>query len=137
MPTAEEHLAIARRNERTLTYLLKDPRHHSEWIATVAFYTALHYVEAVFYCDMERTHGHNHETRDHLLKSDRRYQNIYRHYRPLWEASVVARYMELQGETRLFSEYLPPDQVEAQLVDHRLHQLKRSAKKFLDAAGLG
>lgn len=134
MPTTEEHLAIAKRNEATLAYLLEKVREHSEWVATVAFYTALHYVEAVFFHDLNGTHGHNHESRDRLLKCTKRYENIYRHYRPLWEASVVARYMQRDGETRLFSKYLSPDKVEEQLVRHRLHQLRKSAERLLGIA---
>ncbi len=63
MPSTQEHLAIAGRNRTTLEYLLKDPAPHAEWIATVAFYTALHHVEAVFFNDTQ-SHGHNHENRE-------------------------------------------------------------------------
>ena len=45
MPAKDEHVAIAKRNETTLDYLLADVSQHAEWVATVAFYTALHYIE--------------------------------------------------------------------------------------------
>jgi len=132
MPSKEAHLAQAQRNQEVLDYLLADPAKCAEWIATVAFYEALHLVEALF--AHHGVHSHNHEDRDHRLKSDRRYRHIYKHYRPLWAASIVARYL-CQPDGKAFStfaDYLPPDRIRVQLVDHRLRQVEKSVQRLLN-----
>ncbi|MFH1023462.1 MAG: hypothetical protein V1809_08730 [Planctomycetota bacterium] len=132
MPTEAAHIALAARNQKTIDYLLNDISAHSEWITTIAFYRALHIVEALFSKDPRARHGTSHERRDHLLKSDKRYSHIYKHYRPLWAASVVARYLEDRVHTYgCFSEYLTPEQIKTEILGHRLCQIEKSAKKLL------
>ncbi len=132
MPSKEAHLQLAERNQQVLDYLLAEPQKCAEWIATAAFYKALHLVEALF--DHHGVgHSHNHENRDHRLKADKRYQHIYKHYRPLWAASIVARYLcDPQGkQLSCFADYLTPDQARSRLVDHRLQQVDNSVRKLL------
>ena len=133
MPTTDDHLALARRNKATIDYLLRARDDHFEWIATVAFYAALHFVEAVFFSDDGR-HGRNHENREHILKSTRRYQQLHRHYRPLWQASVIARYMGRSNSDAalLFRDYMSPDEVEAKLVRHHLVKIEQSATRLIE-----
>jgi hypothetical protein len=73
MPTDAEHLAVAKRNQNLIDHLLPDIGRFGEWITVIAFYKALHVVEAVFFRDHPATHGRNHETREHLLKTTPRY----------------------------------------------------------------
>lgn len=47
MPTEAQHIASANRTQKTIEHLLADVATHSPWIATAAFYKALHIVEAV------------------------------------------------------------------------------------------
>jgi len=132
MPSKEAHLQLAERNQHVLDYLLAEPQKCAEWIATVAFYKALHLVEALF-AHHGLGHSHNHEDRDHRLKADRRYHHIYKHYRPLWAASIVARYLcDPQGrQFSRFHDYLTPQHLQSQLLDHRLQQVEKSVHKLL------
>lgn len=135
MPSEASHLAIANRNQTVLDYLLQKPDGCAEWIVTVAFYKALHLVEAIFARDPKIRHGLNHETRDRFLKTERRYSHIWKHYRPLWAASIVARYLEGDSGSSYtsFSEYLSTDEIKMQLLDHRLRQIEQSVHKLLSS----
>lgn len=132
MPSERAHLALADRNQTVIDHLLQRPDECMEWIVTVAFYKALHLVEALFAHD-GLGHGQSHENRDYLLKTNRRYAHIYRHYRPLWAASMVARYLydPAGGTYSTFADYLPPGEAKRQMVDHRLHQIEMSVAKLL------
>jgi hypothetical protein len=82
------HKKAAAANKRTLDYLREKIDDHPQWVVTVAFYTALHVVEAVF-----AKHGFNtddHTLRHQTLKRDRRYQKIWTHYQPLFNDSILA-----------------------------------------------
>jgi hypothetical protein len=130
MPNDSEHLALARRDQELIDHLLPDINRFSEWVVVVAFYKAQQIVEAVFFKTNAAKHGQNHENRERLLKTDRRYQQIYKYYRPLWAASAVARYLEdhsSRKEYRSFHDFMPPDQVQATVINHYLHQIEKSA----------
>jgi hypothetical protein len=136
MPSDSEHLAVAERNQELINHLLPDIKRFGEWITIVAFYRALHIVEAVFFCDHRDKHGRNHETREDMLKRTPRYQQIYKHYRTLWAASTVARYLEDHSASktyRSFSEYMSPADVQGLILNHYLKQVEKSAARFLPA----
>lgn len=131
------HLAQAVHNQDTINHLLNAPSDQSDWIATAAFYKALHLVEAVFANDKKISHGHNHETRERILKVYREYSDIGKHYRILWSISMVSRY--LQGKDsksyHAFSEYMTADEVKSKVLGHLLHQVQKGAIKHLSDAG--
>ena len=68
-----------------------------------------------------------------MLKGEPRYQHIYKHYRPLWAASVVARYLENpRGDSfRSFADYLSPQDVQQKMIGHHLRQIERSVERLL------
>ena len=129
MPNERSHLSLANHNQDLLDRLLAEVDQFPDWTTTVAFYKALHVVEAAFACENPARHGVNHSTREHLLKNDRRYEHIYRHYRPLFAASMVARYM--QDNQTDFTKYMTPSDVVEKLVKHRLHEVEKSVLKKL------
>lgn len=134
MPSRESHLALAERNQRTLDYLLKECDTHSAWVATVAFYKALHLVEATFTSNPDpHKHHHNHESREAYLKRTARYKHIWSFYRQLLSASLVARYLENRNASEIssFAEYLSPDEVRGKVVGHWLKQIEASVAKML------
>ncbi len=132
MSIKECHLAVAERNQITLDWLLRDTESHSPWIATVAFYKALHLVEAAFTTNPDFKHHHSHEAREKYLKRTRRYAQIWKFYRLLWSASVVARYLEdRSGEYSSFSDYLSPDDVKSKVVGYWLREVEKSVGKVL------
>jgi hypothetical protein len=132
VPDSTAHLAVARRNQLLIDRLLTDPAAHPEWLAVVAFYKALHVVEAVLFRTHPARHGLDHPTRNQLLKA-RRYQHLYKNYRPLYTASLVARYLESSesGEVGAFAEYMSAERVRDYLVNHCLRQVERSAENLI------
>ncbi len=132
MASEHDHIECANRTQQTIGHLLKDKQVHSPWIATAAFYKAVHIVEAVFSNDSAVGHTSDHDSRELALKSARKYQNIYRNYSVLKRASTNARYL---SQCRAFDEYMSPDVVVATLLKHHLHQVETSAKKHLSKTG--
>ncbi len=133
MARVADHIAIANRNHSTLATLLATGAAHSEWVATVAFYKAIHVIEAVF-VTTSMGNSVDHEDRTFKLKRDRRFESLFTHYRPLKEASTIARYLQDQhGRFKVFSDYLTPERVHSELIRHRLHQIESSASRFLSA----
>lgn len=126
MSSEVEHIEFANRCQGTIVHLLADPPHHAEWIVTVSFYKAIHVVEAIFAAFGE--HSHSHEMRELRLKSERKYLHLYKNYRPLQGASIVARYQCGTSHTLVLND---PKAAEAQFVKHRLRQVENSAEKFL------
>ena len=120
---------MAAKCQATIDYLLLERDNHPEWIAVIAFYKALHLVETLFAHD-KASHSRNHESRESLLKSDRRYKNIWEHYRVLWTISTVARYL---SSVESFAEYMSPEDVEKEVIRHRLNQVEKSVAKLVGA----
>jgi hypothetical protein len=104
----------------------------SDWVTTVAFYKAVHLVEAVFDHD-HLGHSGDHRQRAVFLKSKPRYQMLFQNYRPLKSASEIARYLRDGGGKHYkgFDDYLGPAEVQSEILDHHLFQLERSARKLL------
>ena len=125
MPDESSHLVLANHNQDLLDRLVAEVDRFPDWTATVAFYKALHVVEAALACENPRRHGMDHSHRERILKSDNKYRNIYKHYRVLYTASMVARYME--DEKTSFTNYLTPTQVIGTLLRYRLHEVEKSA----------
>ncbi len=128
----EDHIACANRTQKTIGYLLPDKATNSPWIATAAFYKAVHIVEAVFSNDSSIGHTSDHDRREGALKSARKYEHIYKNYAVLKHASTNARYL---SGCRAFDDYMGPDQVIEMLLKHRLHQIEVSAKRHLTTSG--
>ena len=135
MPTEQAHIEVARVNQTTLEYLLCKLVDHSPWVATVAFYKALHVAEAVFARNPEVGHCADHLTRNRTLKA--KYGGMWRHYRLLWSLSCLARYLaDGEKEIRSFTDYMKPDDVKAVVVDSHLVGVQRAAAAYLSAESL-
>ena len=133
MARASDHLHLVNRNQEALDFLLREDSRFPEWIATVAFYKAVHVVEAVLVVQGIGS-STDHWERLNQLKRDKRFTKMHEHFRPMFNASLIARYLsDVDGNTgfKTFTDYIPADQVKAKLVRHRLHQLEESAVKFL------
>lgn len=137
MPSKEAHIAAAKENQATIDCLLAQSDEHLRWVVTIAFYKALHVVEALLAGDSQSPvdHTDEHSTRNKLLKTTRRYENIWRHYRPLWEASLIARYLranESGPAYDVFTNYMPRPVVESMVLRHYLAKIITSAGKLLN-----
>lgn len=93
-----------------------------DWMVTVMFYAALHAVENLFAHDGTRTHG-GHTARNQTLKTVQRYRNIWRHYRPVFDAARTTRY---EVET-IF--WVPAEDVKTKLSSH-LYAIEASVLKL-------
>ena len=131
MATEQEHLALADKNEQVIRFLRPEIGKFSDWVATVAFYRALHLVEAVLARD--RKEVYTHKDRARILRATGKYQKIYQHYRPLYAASLVARYLQdADGSTyHTFSDFMPPETVERIILGYRLKEIEQSVEKLL------
>lgn len=88
MPTREQHLTQARRNE-TLVDELQQPGSdgYPDWCTTIAFYAVVHYVEAYLAPDR---HSANHKARNAYLGAE--LPLLWPNYRALMNASQRSRY---------------------------------------------
>ncbi len=126
MASEQNHVALANRNHLLLTELVTAQK-HSEWIATVAFYKAVHLVEAVFAYQYGR-HSNSHAARLDWLKHDNAIKSCFGAYRSLMTASLVARYLESDqsGDVSTFESYMPMSDVIAKLVHGQLVKVERT-----------
>jgi hypothetical protein len=127
MPDLATHIATARSNHDLMTYLRTNRiQTDAGWVAVIAFYTALHTVEAVF-ASLRLSgieHTSTHYERRNVLRNIRQYQKLWQHYRPLHDAASDARYLEA-GEAF----HMTPQQVESVLLDHHLKEIIAFAQR--------
>jgi hypothetical protein len=131
MPNELDHIKAANHNQEVIEALLPRLNDFADWITIIAFYKALHIVEAVFATGKEPSmrHGIDHNMRAQILKTTNKYKHIWANYRPLYNASMVARYLE--DPSCNFNVYLTPQQVRNSILNDHLHRIENSAKKFL------
>jgi len=139
MPNLEAHEEAATRNQTVLDCLLMNydssPDDFAHWVITVAFYKALHLVEGIFYMDgllsheKRPFHSKEHKERNQRLKNIKRFEHLWKHYRPLFEASMVARYLydpHSDMEQTDLSTYLSGNSIRHKFIEHYLHQIEKS-----------
>ena len=83
-------------------------------------------------------HTDDHKARNNLLKTTRRYQQLWKFYRPLFQASLIARYLrENTGAPTyaVFPQYMPSTAVKDRVLGHYLKQIEKSASALAAAAG--
>jgi hypothetical protein len=132
MPAKIDHETLACENLKTLEFLRSRIDDFPHWVTVVAFYAAVQIVEAVFAAD--GLHSDDHKSRNRTLKSTPRYAQLWKHYHPLWNDSLIARYMEdVAGGAHgpLFAEYMPGSDVEKTHLRHHLRQIIQSARRLL------
>ena len=135
MPRLDAHIAKAVHNIKTMKLLTGDNT-TKDWVVTVAFYAALHIVDAVLYeknTGLGR-HGRDHATRDQTVKYDNRFTQIWRCYRPLQNESIVARYLQFQGtppDQHIVFDARMPDEDFISFIKGKLGGLIQSAANFL------
>jgi len=134
MPNEQTHLQIARRNQALIDHLLSLEDTFPEWIVIVAFYKALHLVDALFDRHLQKD-GQSHKNRDRILKTTKRYAHIFRHYSPLRHASELARYASHLSDDspgyNTYKDYLSLELVKSEILGHRLAQIEKTVTKLL------
>ena len=132
MAKEADHIALANKNHDVLLHLLNDVDRFPEWVTVVAFYKAVQLVEAIFVRHYGRS-CHGHQKRLDALKS-RGLKKMYKHYRVLWGASSVARYLydvTQDGDYTSFTDYLAPEQIKKAIIKRRLYGLECEAVGLL------
>ena len=90
MPNKNSDLCTARENRELAIFLSEDERSIALSV-TAACYSGLHLIEAAFAHIGE--HCDEHSQRNARLKKEQSLQRLWRHYRPLYDASLRARYL--------------------------------------------
>lgn len=132
MATEVDHIAQANRNHAVLEVLLPRREEFPEWVVTVAFYKAVHVVEAAFAAAL-RGHSTSHQDRLQTLKMPR-FHEIHKHFRPMYAASCVARYLQEPFSKQtytVFSSYMPPDKILPKIIKGRLDPVEQNCLAFL------
>ena len=91
MASETEHIELANSNQKLIDHLIRENSFH-DWLATVAFYKAIHVVEAVFANNLHY-HSHSHADREDRLKRTARYKAIFTNYSHLLTESRTFRYL--------------------------------------------
>lgn len=120
MATRQQHLKQWEHNRSFLASILRQPA-SSDWMTTVAFYTALHAVQVLLVAD-NHTRAVDHASRNRILIDDRKYLKIWPDYKLLYDASRAARY-DCSG-------WLDADRVRDELVKDRLVRLEQSVVRL-------
>ena len=128
LPSSEAHVRAALNNQATIDYLLAGGVVHAPWVVTVAFYKALHVVEAVLARQRPPLHKNEHLSRNLYLKTENRFRNIWTHYSVLFQVSQVARYL---SDDAAGGKYLTEDGIKDRIIGHHLRQLTLSANKLI------
>lgn len=133
MAAERDHISLANHNHGLLLHLLGHGG-YPDWAATVAFYKAVHVVEAVFAADLHRD-STSHSDREESLKVAK-FRPLFRDYTHLLTASRIARYLHASGPGSFhqFTDFMSNDDVK-QLVRKRLYGVEQRALAFLTAAG--
>ena len=132
MPSRNEHLAVVRDNLECLKRVCCDEYQSPAWATTVIFYSGLHVVNCVFE-GLGHLHETDHKGRNAKLKRDNRFRKIWRHYKPLWQDSLVARYLSSDeaGTVSSFGDYMSASKVVEVHLNHNFKQILASAEKLL------
>jgi hypothetical protein len=123
------HISVANSNQRLIDHLIAEDDFH-DWLATVAFYKAIHVVEAVF-ANSLHCHSCSHADREERLKRVTRFRAISKDYAHLLNESRLFRYLLSRPDRLTMSD------VKSKLVYKRLYGVEQNSLQFLSDAGKG
>jgi len=137
VPSYSDHIAQATHNEE-FGLFLKGNLKYKDWLITVCFYAAIHYVEAVFFNMPNIKHtetsipkypdGKNkypfHPWRKELIKNN--LPEIYLYYRKLETNSHTARYLDINRSGSAPSFFKDQDALD--MFDKNLQTIKAELK---------
>ena len=129
MASEAQHIELANSNQKLIDRLINENAFH-DWLTTVAFYKAVHVVEAVFANHLQR-HSCSHADREHRLKRVPQFSQISRDYSHLLTESRNFRYL-LQSPGRFTIET-----VKSKLIYKRLYGVEQQSLQFLSETARG
>lgn len=116
----ESHLTQWRHNRAFLRTVKPE---FPDWAVTVAFYTAVHAIDALFSHD--NLSVVNHLDRNGKLQNNNRYSKLWTHYYPLWTLSRTVRYF---GDPALWVAW--PD-IHQQVIVRSLYPIEKSVGRLI------
>lgn len=125
MPSADQHRNKADRNRDFLNSIDRDQ--FPDWVAVVAFYTAVHLVERL---RAKAGDGDSTSHEDRLNYVQHRLQEIHSPYQILQNVSMLARY---QSVADFFNQFQPED-VQKKLVEELLGKIENFAEKAFSSS---
>lgn len=93
-------------------------------MVTAIFYASVHAIGTLFVADRVKPPD-THSARFRVLRATNRYRQIYRHYKPIYDASIDSRYGCRP------SVWMPADLVDADLLRGEFFPLEKSVCKLL------
>jgi hypothetical protein len=127
MASEAEHISVANSNQRLIDHLINENDFH-DWLATVAFYKAIHVVEAVFANHLHR-HSSSHADREDRLKRVSQFKDISKDYAHLLNESRLFRYLLGRPDR------ITMDDVKSKLIYKRLYGVEQKSLQFLSDLG--
>ena len=103
--------------------MLNEGDRFPDWVTTIAFYKAIHLIDALLYKQCE-SHGYNHGTRNDIVR--RTYPTIYNNYSVLSQSSRVARYLNDQ-----YDQFMDIETVKSTILGHHLKRIQSFVEKKL------
>ncbi len=97
---------------------------YCDWMLTGAFYAAVHAVETLIAFDGQ-PNTTSHEARNQVLKNVKRYQQIWRHYRELYNASQTTRYHCAPQD------WIPSNDIKTIWIPNYLYPIEKSVQKLM------
>mgnify|MGYP001025035447 CR=1 FL=1 len=101
-----------------------EPRFH-DWIVTATFYAALHAVDTLLAHD-QNSRVVDHASRNDVLARTNRYQQIHRHYKPLYMLAQSVRYLAAPEK------WIPFEKVESHVLHRYLYPIEASVQKLIN-----
>ena len=97
---------------------------YPDWIVTALFYVVLHAVDTLLaYDKVQRVTSH--DARNTVLIDTSRYQQIKKHYLPLYSLSQVVRYLADPVQ------WLPSEQIGQEVVKRYVYPIEKSVQKLI------
>lgn len=146
MGKCQTHLSQAARNKITISYLRDGGDKHNGWAACVAFYTALHFIEAIFDYKYPGLHSSDHSERYKKLRlfatGDKDFELIFKRYNILRMAADVARYLaqtrddkgrssKTSREFECFSQLIAPEEFDEKILNHCLKPIEDTVHSLM------
>lgn len=118
MANKKDHLNQAKHNEALAEYISTTP--YLDWVATLKFYAALHYVQAYFLSLSPPQNPQSHSQRAIAMDNDTYLDPIRDDYRDLQDVSQACRYACWK-----------PDSRELKLTDEHLRTIKKYLRQYI------
>jgi hypothetical protein len=120
--TSQSHIQQWLHNRR---FLAQIPPDYPDWQVTVAFYAALHSIDALLAFDKVIDRVINHDTRNAVLMHTNKYAFLNKKYQPLYSLARTVRY--LADRTK----WVPSHTIQANVIGRYLFPIEQSVQKLM------